>query len=280
MAFLRSAADAEVAAASHMRKLGFEDATATGAGADAGIDVASDTALAQVKWKNAMVGRPEVQRLFGARAMDFKKQLVFYSTSGYSKHALEFADENRIALFTLETFGDPQAVNKMASELVTSRESALEKIARGHGRGPDRADADDSYQPRTAVSKEWREEWAKKNAERVKRQKEARERAAEYNRSARQVQREAERKESKRRRDLMKGVPYSRREKFRVIVSIVLAALFLSVNIYLGPKFAPIGEFTLFRSLTGLAFFALIINAIWRRPAKDNDSRLQAIGRE
>jgi hypothetical protein len=72
---------AELAAAAHLRGVGFVDAVTTSAGADGGIDVQSAEAAAQVEFYATPVGPPDVQRLKGA-AHDYR-MAVFYSTGGY-----------------------------------------------------------------------------------------------------------------------------------------------------------------------------------------------------
>src|SRR3954452_2909829 len=69
---------AEALAAWHMRKLGFEDASVTKAGADGGLDVTSREAVAQVKhYSKGPIGSPAIQQLRGA-AMD-AEWAIFYS---------------------------------------------------------------------------------------------------------------------------------------------------------------------------------------------------------
>ncbi|MCF6509819.1 restriction endonuclease [Blastococcus sp. MG754426] len=63
---IKRAVDAEVYAARWMRALGFYDAQETPASGDAGIDVMSAGAVAQVKMAAKQVGRPEVQSFVGA----------------------------------------------------------------------------------------------------------------------------------------------------------------------------------------------------------------------
>lgn len=112
--YIRTPAEAELNAAQRMREMGYWDARADPRGADGGIDVFAAGALAQVKWKASVAGRPDLQRLFGARASDFHKQLFFFASSGYSAHAIEFAEVNYIALFTYDPLGTITPVNDVA----------------------------------------------------------------------------------------------------------------------------------------------------------------------
>lgn len=102
--------------------LGFPDARVTPKGPDGGVDVTSSRALAQVKWQGAAVGRPELQRLFGARGHDSNKQLLFFAASGYSMNAITYADQVGIALFTYNPVGELTCLNG-AAETLTSRPS-------------------------------------------------------------------------------------------------------------------------------------------------------------
>lgn len=101
-----------------MRELGFADAQVTIGGADGGIDVHSSAALAQVKWRGGMVGRPELQALFGARGSDFSKQLLFFAASDYSQHAVDYADHSRIALFVYDPIRTLAPKNRHAALLL------------------------------------------------------------------------------------------------------------------------------------------------------------------
>lgn len=108
---------AEYAAGAYMRKWGFADATLTGGSSDSGVDVASSIAVAQVKWEKAPVGRPKLQALYGARAGESDKLLLFFSRSGYTAPAVEYATTNGIALFQLGIDGQAHALNPLARRL-------------------------------------------------------------------------------------------------------------------------------------------------------------------
>jgi hypothetical protein len=97
--FIRSAEQAEWNAAKKMQWLGYWDAHSQPKGIDAGVDVVSAGALAQVKWRSAVAGRPELQRLYGAREDRRHLALLFFATSGYSEHAKQYADRVGIHLF-------------------------------------------------------------------------------------------------------------------------------------------------------------------------------------
>ncbi|MBM4569168.1 hypothetical protein GS489_01275 [Rhodococcus hoagii] len=115
--YIRTPQEAEANAALRMRELGFSDALVTVGGADGGIDVRASGALAQVKWRGGMVGRPELQNLFGARGNDFSKSLLFFAASDYSQHAVEYADSMSIALFVYNPDGTLVARNRHAQGL-------------------------------------------------------------------------------------------------------------------------------------------------------------------
>lgn len=108
-----------------MRELGYADAQVTVGGADGGIDVHSSAALAQVKWRGGMVGRPELQALFGARGTDFSKQLLFFAASDYSQHAVGYADHSQIALFVYDPIGILAPKNRHAAALLNSGQHNL-----------------------------------------------------------------------------------------------------------------------------------------------------------
>ncbi|UNQ40960.1 restriction endonuclease [Prescottella equi] len=112
--------EAELNAERVMREWGFTDAVATTGGADGGIDVRSSTALAQVKWKGGVAGRPEIQRLYGARGGDHQKQLFFFDASGYSKDAVKYADQVDVRLFRYNPLGEAEPMNRRASDFLAT----------------------------------------------------------------------------------------------------------------------------------------------------------------
>lgn len=97
--------EAELNAERVMRGWGFVDAKATTGGPDGGIDVRSSQALAQVKWRGGVAGRPDIQKLYGARGGDAEKALFFFSASGYSRAAVDYARENGIGLYVYDPLG-------------------------------------------------------------------------------------------------------------------------------------------------------------------------------
>lgn len=100
-----------------MRVLGFGDAMRTGPGADKGIDVTDGNIVAaQVKHLGTSVGAPDVQRLVGAA--QFAERLLFYSASGYSRQAINYAQSAGVALFRYTPYGDAAAQNEAAEELL------------------------------------------------------------------------------------------------------------------------------------------------------------------
>lgn len=109
--------DAEVAAARHMRdRLGYTDATTTGPGTDDGIDVRAFHSVAQVKRQVKPVGQPDVQRLVGAAESGV--DILFYSWSGYSAKAVDYATSRGVALFRFDPPGEPVAVNTRAEQML------------------------------------------------------------------------------------------------------------------------------------------------------------------
>lgn len=103
-----------------MRYWGYEDARAQPGGSDGGVDVRSRRALGQVKCQAVAVGRPELQRLFGARGRALDKDLLFFTGSKYAATAIEYAAENGIALFVYSLDGSMTAVNAPARRIATA----------------------------------------------------------------------------------------------------------------------------------------------------------------
>lgn len=115
---------AEALAVAHMREIGFGDAKRTQEGADKGLDGVSELAAAQVKARQNPVGAPEIQQLKGAAAnYEF---LLFYSLSGYTAQALEFANISNVALFTFDRKNNVVAFNEIARWLSGSESPKIE----------------------------------------------------------------------------------------------------------------------------------------------------------
>ncbi|WP_051027388.1 restriction endonuclease [Cellulosimicrobium cellulans] len=107
---------AEELAAVELRRRGFRDAQRTPPGADGGFDVEGRGVVAQVKYLAAPVGREAIQRLAGANTHGAR--MAFFSRSGYTRTAREFADVADVALFTLSVDDDAvDAVNDSGERL-------------------------------------------------------------------------------------------------------------------------------------------------------------------
>jgi hypothetical protein len=110
---IRKWSDAEAAAAEWMTYWGYVGATQTALTRDGGIDVMSETAIAQVKDTGAKVGPGAVQQLFGIAALE-KKAALFFARSGYTGDAQAFAARAGVALFTYDSQGRPEPQNDQA----------------------------------------------------------------------------------------------------------------------------------------------------------------------
>lgn len=114
---IRSWTDAEQNAAAWMRYWGYTDARVTNGGPDAGVDVRSSDALAQVKFEARSVGRPQLQNLVGARGRAHTTALLFFTGAGFSTHAVDYAADMDIALFEYGLDGSMKAQNGHARRL-------------------------------------------------------------------------------------------------------------------------------------------------------------------
>lgn len=138
---IKKPADAEVHAAAWMRGLGFYDAQETTFTSDGGIDVIASDGVAQVKFKAVQVGRPELQNFVGAAHPYPDRLRLFFSWKGYSAHALQYAEQAQIALFTYELDGRCLAANAFANHLCTVGQGSG-ATASGHGVVPTQLSAD------------------------------------------------------------------------------------------------------------------------------------------
>lgn len=119
MQYISTPHQAELNAQDQMRIWGFADAVATTGGSDGGIDVRSARALAQVKWKGGVTGRPDVQNLYDARGAG-TQQLFFFSASGYSDQAVKYADQVSVMLMTYDPLGAVEGVNQSAKRYLAA----------------------------------------------------------------------------------------------------------------------------------------------------------------
>lgn len=108
---------AEAAACAWLRHMGFRDAMVTPGGADGGIDVTARKIVAQVKWEATPVGRPKLQQLHGAAAQAHKKG-AFFSRSGYTTAALQWAEQAGIGAFVLLDDGSLVPATSTARKLL------------------------------------------------------------------------------------------------------------------------------------------------------------------
>jgi hypothetical protein len=113
---IRTARDAELAAADWMVYLGFRNVSVSAMGPDAGIDIHSLEAVAQVKAEVEPTGQPKVQQLHGAAASAGKSG-IFFALAGYTSPARTDADGNGIALFQFNLRGEAEPTNHAAHEL-------------------------------------------------------------------------------------------------------------------------------------------------------------------
>lgn len=127
---------AERAMARAMQNMGFGDARAMPGGPDGGIDVRSRSAVAQVKHHRTKVGRPDLQRLYGARGTSSDKQMLFFSRSGYSNAAVDYAAGVDMALFVFDDSGNVRGLNAPAKKLNARNASWAQgdqDVAKGFG---------------------------------------------------------------------------------------------------------------------------------------------------
>jgi hypothetical protein len=90
--------EAEYVAAQWMRYLGGTSCRVTQASRDGGMDIVSDTHVAEVKHHLSPVGVNFVRQIYGT-ATGAAKLAMFFSLSGYTRDAEDFANANSIALF-------------------------------------------------------------------------------------------------------------------------------------------------------------------------------------
>lgn len=118
---IRHPADAERAAAAWMRYWGWIDAQETGPGTDEGKDVVASDAVAQVKAHMNPIGRPDLQNLYGVASAEGNEGL-FFALMGYTKQALDWADQVNLPLFRFDRQGIPEPVNQAAIQVLRQKQ--------------------------------------------------------------------------------------------------------------------------------------------------------------
>ena len=114
--------DAQRNASRWMRAWGFWDAIATSPGTDRGIDIRASGAIGQVMFQAAGVEREALHELVGATADSSQDQLFFFTGTYYSRAAIAYADQCRIALFTYDLDGSMTPQNSIARLVIRSPE--------------------------------------------------------------------------------------------------------------------------------------------------------------
>ncbi len=119
--YIHSWQNAEQMAQTWMFYFGYYDAKVTQAGSDGGVDVVSSEAIAQVKFEQSRTGRPKLQELTG-EAVTSGKKAFFFSLSGYTKNAIEWAESSPagLALFQYDHEGMVTAVNREARAVLAA----------------------------------------------------------------------------------------------------------------------------------------------------------------
>lgn len=107
---------AEHLVADWMRHIGILDANVTPEKADGGIDVVSETHLAQVKHYAGKVSVIEVRELYGVAAAR-GKQALFFTSTGYTAEATQFAALTEVPLFVYDA---EQGLLKGSNALATA----------------------------------------------------------------------------------------------------------------------------------------------------------------
>lgn len=103
---------AEEIAEQHLKYIGFANVRLSPPGNDHGVDVIGNDVAAQVKMTALPVGRPVLQQLIGA-TVNYTHRAC-YSTSGYTKDAIIYAELHSVALFSIEASGEITPCNQLA----------------------------------------------------------------------------------------------------------------------------------------------------------------------
>ena len=105
---------AEMAVRDLLKNWGVSNVRLTPSGADGGVDVRGNNVVGQVKDHWQPTGRADIQRLHGIAALE-GADAVFFSFSGFTDHAVTWANVAGVALFRLSGLS-ATAVNSVAHE--------------------------------------------------------------------------------------------------------------------------------------------------------------------
>jgi HJR/Mrr/RecB family endonuclease len=99
--------NAEFLCSQFLKFMGATGAEVTKASKDQGLDITSDNFVGQVKHLHSKVGVKAIRELLGASVLT-KKQPVFFSKSGYTDDAIDFAIANEILVYTYDAAFRPE----------------------------------------------------------------------------------------------------------------------------------------------------------------------------
>jgi hypothetical protein len=119
---IRNPHDAELAARDWLRSVGFVDAEAGSGGPDGGVDVRASGLVAQVKAEMKPIGLPVIQRTYGIARAEGSDAACF-ALSGFTQDAIEWADQQEVALFVFDYESDVTPVNVAGSRLAARAET-------------------------------------------------------------------------------------------------------------------------------------------------------------
>jgi hypothetical protein len=151
-ALVANGQDAQRNASRWMRAWGFWDALATSPGTDRGIDIRASGAIGQVMFQAAGVDREALHELVGATAESSGDQLFFFTGTYYSREAIAYADQHRIALFTYDLDGSMTPQNSIARLVIHPPEVTGNPSPEGTTEGDHRSRP---HRGRSAVLWDW-----------------------------------------------------------------------------------------------------------------------------
>jgi hypothetical protein len=124
---LKTPRQAEEYAAEIMESFGFSNVRVTPPGADGGIDVTANEAVAQVKMEGVPTARPVLQAIYGNASHLGNKALVF-SLAGFTRQSVEWADTAGVALFEFSFDGSIAARSRTAEYLVLDQDGVAADV--------------------------------------------------------------------------------------------------------------------------------------------------------
>jgi hypothetical protein len=130
--------------------LGYKDAEKTRSVKDGGIDIEGSRLVAQVKFQETPVGVKPIREIMGVNVR-LRKDILFFSLNGFSRDAVEEANQSEVALFTIKPFTAKILAESTAAKALLERPASERGAPNAMNQG-DYHSGPEGYSANTAYS--------------------------------------------------------------------------------------------------------------------------------